>query len=672
MKIASISICNFKSYRDHQKIVFGTDDKYITILEGQMGHGKSNLLNAFYWCLFGQYWDSDKSILIDDPNPNELDLFNKGELLENRQDGNSINLSVEIEFYDDEKSKYTLKRTQSGVYINNSWKFEKDSKISLEKIDANTGERKGFSHDEGIGELQKYFPRSLSNYFLFRGENRTQLVKLQGKQEFQQALRELSKIEMFTRAESHLSSVLDEMRAELAAQASAEIKRQMEEILDKKKSAENSKAEYEVELNKLITIEHQKKDEYEYFRNKIRENKNALELKIKIESEEQQIQELQRQLHTLADTKQKDITKRWAAMAVFSLFQIVKKKYEDAVNSGRYPPDISQSLVDKILNELVCICGTHIKKDSDIFEKIKKLREIGSIDGQLLHEVEKLINEMERALKLINEFPKIIKDIDIDFRQILNEIKSKQVIINGLKGKIGSMAISLEDLQNKQDAANEEYIKTREKITELKGWITTKQKEILAFETEFQQWEAKLDKSNLPAIKVELAEKALIAARDLKRKFENSIYDDLEKFTQENWEILVYDKLYYEKIKLDRDSMYFEVFDKNGQPSRAIINTGHSILLVLSFISALIKIAKDVWKEEFPLVLDAPLSEIGESALPKALMGFGQIFNQTIVILKDSTVNTHIYNQIKNKVGKRYWIEFDSRKQHSKVTSLNS
>lgn len=672
MKIASISIQNFKSYRDHQKLVFGMDDKYITILEGQMGHGKSNLLNAFYWCLFGQYWDSDKSILINDPNPNEVDLFNKGELLDNQEDGSSVNLFVEIEFYDNEKNKYTLKRTQSGVYINHSWKFEKNSKISLEKIDANTGENKGFSPDEAIGELQKFFPRSLSNYFLFRGENRAQLVKLQGKQEFQQALRELSKIEMFTRAESHLSSVLDELRAELAAQASAEIKRQMDEISTKRESAKNSEEEFKTELNKLIRIEQGKKDEYEHYRNKIKENQTAFELKVKIENEEQQIQELQKQVRALADTKQRDLTKRWAAMAVHLVIESVKKKYEDAVNSKQFPPAISQNVIDKILNELTCICGNHFTENSDAYGRIKKLKEIGSGDERLVHEVEKLVHEIEGSTKLIAEFPQNINDIDTNSRQILNEIKSKQVIINGYKSKIGSIDFTLEELQKKQDEANEEYIKTREKIGELKGWIATKQKEFDTLENELKQLEAKLDKSNLPAIKVELAEKALDAVRDLKKKFENSVYDDLEKFTQENWEVLVYDKLYYEKIKLDRDLMYFEVLDRNGQPSRAIMNTGHSILLVLSFISALIKIAKDVWKEEFPLVLDAPLSEIGESALPKALMGFGQIFNQTIVILKDGTVNTPIYNQIKNKVGKRYWIEFDSRKQHSKITSLNS
>lgn len=670
MKIASITIKNFKSYRDQQKLSFGTGDKYITLLEGQMGHGKSNLLNAFYWCLFGQYWDSDKATLIDDPNPNDVDLFNKGELLDNQEDGRQVELVIEIEFYDDEKSLYRLKRQQAGNYINKSWKFENNSRISLEKVDARTGEFKKYSPEETIGEVQKFFPRSLSNYFLFRGENRTQLVKLQGRDEFRQALKELSKIEMFNRAEVHLTAVLDELRKELAAQASEGIKKVMQEILDRKKAAETAKEEFETEVNKLVTIETQKKDEYDYYRNKIKENHEALELRVKQEQEENQIKELQKQVQGWNDTKQRDLTKRWVAMGITPLFKSIKAKYDEAVNSGHYPPDISKALVDKLLSDLVCICGTHFKNDSETFKKIERLREIGSIDGKLLHEIEKLVHEMELSEKLVNEFPEKIKGIDSNVRDLLNEIKSKQVIINGYKAKIGNIDFKLEDLQKKQDEANEEYIKTKEKIKELKLWIDTKKKEIAEAENEFQKQEEKLDKSNMPAIRVELAEKALNAAKELKKKFENSIYNDLEKYTQDNWEILVYDKLYYDKVILDRDSMYFEVLDRNGEPSRAIMNTGHSILLVLSFISGLIKVANDVWEEEFPLVMDAPLSEIGDSAMPKALMGFGKIFNQTIVILKDGTVDANTFNKIKSKVAKRYTIEFDSRKQHSKIKEL--
>lgn len=672
MKIASIGLQNFKSYRELQKIQFGTDKKYITIIEGQMGHGKSNLLNAFYWCLFGQYWDSDKSILIDSPNPNEVDLFNKGVLLDSRDDGYKVTLYVEIEFYDDEENKYTLRRSQSGVFIKREWKFDKDSTIKLEKIESSTGEFHEYTPEEAIGEVQKFFPRSLSNYFLFRGENRAQLVKLQGKEEFQQALKELSKIEVFNRAELHLSSVLDELRNELAAQASVTIKQEMERVLESKKNAETTKADFEGQLNSLIEIEQKKKDEYEHYRDQIKKNQTALEYNGKIEKEEGDIAKLRGDIKILNDNKQRGLTKHWAALGAISVFKKVRDQYVEAVNSGRFPPDISQSLVDKILSELECICGSHFKKDSDVYQKIKQLKEIEAIDAGLLHEIEKLVNEIERADKLVQDYPAKLKDIDAEVRQLLGEIKSKQVVINGYKSKIGKIDFTLEELQKKQDEANEEYIKTREKIKEVKGLIETKKKEITDLESEFQKLEANLDKSNLPAIKVELAEKALQATRELKKKFETSIYNDLEKYTQENWDILVYDKLYYDRIELDRDSMYFEVYDKNDQPSRSIMNTGHSILLVLSFISGLIKIAKDVWEEEFPLVMDAPLSEIGDSAMPKALVGFGKIFNQTIVILKDGTVNGSTYNEIKDKVGKRYWIEFDKKYQHSAISPVNS
>lgn len=670
MKIASISLQNFKSYRDHQKVTFGTDEHYITIFEGQMGHGKSNLLNAFYWCLFGQYWDSDKSMLIDDPNPTEVNLFNKGELLDGKGDGSGVNLFVEIEFYDDGKSKYTLKRSQSAHYINNAWKFDKDSKIYLEKIDALTGEYKRYSPDEAIGEVQRFFPRSLSNYFLFRGENRAQLVKLQGREEFQQALRELSKIEVFNRSEIHLTKVLDELRAELAAQASIEFKNQMEDILAQKKAAVKSTSEFEEEIAKLIKIEQYKKDEYDEYTNRIKENQAALEYQVKKEYEEKQVQDLQKQVQGLIETKQRELTKRWAAMGVFSVFEDIKTKYQAALNSGHYPPDISKSLIDKILKDMTCICGVHFKENSQAFEEINKLREVGSIDINLLQQVEKLMREIEIGEQLVKSFPNKIKEVDAETHKLLSEIKSKNITIKGYESKIGKIDFTLEELQRKQNEANDEYNKTGKKIVELRGWIETKRREIAGLEVEFQKLEGKLDKSNLPAIRVELAEKTLKAAKGLKREFETSIYNDLEKYTQENWEAIVYDKLNYDKVKLLRDSMYFEVYDKNGFPSRGSMNTGHSILLVLSFISALIKIAKQVWEEEFPLILDAPISEVGGSALPKALFGLGKIFNQTIVILKDETVTTENLKQIKEKVSKRYWIEYDKKRQHSKITAL--
>lgn len=669
MKISYIYLQNFKSYREPQKIDFGTDDKYITIIEGQMGHGKSNLLNAFYWCLFAQYWDSDKANLIDDPDPNVVDLFNKGELKDSAKKGQRIDLFVEIEFWDDDQNKYIVKRSQIGHYMRNEWKFERNSGLQLERVDSISGEYKSYGHEEAVGELQTFFPRSLSNYFLFRGENRAQLVKLQGKNEFQQALKELSKIDLFNRSVSHLEYVLDQYRKELAYNAGADIKIEMEDALEKEADAKKAKAEYENTIALLEKTLQEKREDYEHYRNKIKENQEALELKGKVENEEAEIKRLETDLDVVYERRRKELSRKWGTLIVKNLVSKVNERYQKAVNSGFYPPDIRHSLIEKILKDLKCICGRDIKHDSPEYEKIESLKDLETFD-QLLHEIEGLIHDVDRVGKLVEEYPEEIKDYDQEERQIKEQIRSKYTIIKGYKSKIGNIDFTLEELQRKQDIAHEDILKTTRKIDETKILITDKEKIISDARVDYEELKARLDKSKLPAIKVDLTEKALSETKELKDVFEDSIYSDLEKYTQENWEVLVYDKLNYDKVLLKRDSMYFDVLDFDGVSSRSIMNTGHSILLVLSFISALVKIAKELWKQEFPLVMDAPLSEIGESALPCALIGFGKVFNQAIVILKDGTVTRSILKKLEGKIGKRYWIELDKNKQHSKVTEI--
>jgi len=59
---------NYRQYRE-QKIEFSTgeDGKRITIIEGANGAGKTNILNAVTWCLYGieqHIGDKDKGLPI--------------------------------------------------------------------------------------------------------------------------------------------------------------------------------------------------------------------------------------------------------------------------------------------------------------------------------------------------------------------------------------------------------------------------------------------------------------------------------------------------------------------------------------------------------------------------------------------------------------------------------
>ena len=54
MKIYYIKMKNYRQYRD-ATVEFSTDlQKKVTIIQGNNGTGKSNLLNAITWCLYGE------------------------------------------------------------------------------------------------------------------------------------------------------------------------------------------------------------------------------------------------------------------------------------------------------------------------------------------------------------------------------------------------------------------------------------------------------------------------------------------------------------------------------------------------------------------------------------------------------------------------------------------
>lgn len=66
MKFKSIKIENFRQYKGPIEIDFSLDhDKNFTIIRGTNGAGKTNLLNAITWCLYGrELHRSDKMMII--------------------------------------------------------------------------------------------------------------------------------------------------------------------------------------------------------------------------------------------------------------------------------------------------------------------------------------------------------------------------------------------------------------------------------------------------------------------------------------------------------------------------------------------------------------------------------------------------------------------------------
>ena len=103
MKINSIHMENWMPFKGKQEVVFPTDDHAnILIINGENMHGKTSLITAFRWCLYGEA-TSNNSRLIPDHELLNSDAAKEGSkllkvILNFEADDNSYELTRSISF----------------------------------------------------------------------------------------------------------------------------------------------------------------------------------------------------------------------------------------------------------------------------------------------------------------------------------------------------------------------------------------------------------------------------------------------------------------------------------------------------------------------------------------------------------------------------------------------
>ena len=104
MKLLSIELSDFRSFfGTHRLMLASADDRKVTVFHGENGAGKTNLLNAVYWCFTGKF----------------TPRFTDSQLLVNKESRKSgvINCAVELLISEGDgpnTQQYRVRRTASS------------------------------------------------------------------------------------------------------------------------------------------------------------------------------------------------------------------------------------------------------------------------------------------------------------------------------------------------------------------------------------------------------------------------------------------------------------------------------------------------------------------------------------------------------------------------------
>lgn len=632
MFIKKITLENFRTFYGNHEINFSIDEKKpVTILIGDNGAGKTNLLNAVYWAFTGDFTKQFNKL---DP------IINKTAIGEKKK-----TCSVEIEFANNNKS-YLLRRIfTQGL---------SETEISVNEY-RSTGSLTPMSDELAKTFIEQLIPRRLASWFIFDGEAIGQL-HLDGDSKFRTDIRQTFG---FSALERLLSTLTEIERGYIRKESD---------------SGDNE------ELNGLTSLIERHEEELQRYEG------NVVKLKETIHLNEKKKADANSRLSQYAQAEpiqgRKERAERKLSEAKSRIEQGIKRRNEyfieampkvllegrlegliDALNQKEeeqtLPSLFGTKLIEDIKQLKKCICGTPVLPGSEEEKHLDDLCAKAST-SQLLQKIFSFRAEIGEYAKQAKKFDSAIALYDEEIGKCETDIAEQRQIIKRanedidgidnkevkkLKQEIAEAEAVLRSANREWGSADETIKRLRSKIPELR----IQQDNILA-----QQKQT----ASLRAERYKVSKLKNYVAAQFHRQ-ESEVLDALNK------EISGVLEAYLTKnftAKVEPDTYAVKVYDSDGRI--ASLSTGESNVLKFAVIAAIVgmagsrtKISQVEWISEpiiAPLIFDAPFSVVDSEYRSGITKNLSELASQLVLMFDGDKWGDKLSSILESKIGKAY------------------
>lgn len=652
MLLKTLRMKNFRQYKGEQMLTFSTNnDKNVTVVLGKNTSGKTTLIQAFNWALYGKSNFETADFLLNleianDLKPNEV-----------------AQVEVVIELIHD-GVEYTIKRSQDYVCKSPGNVKPENAEVFLQ-YKMPDGQMGFIENSYDIKDtINKIFPEDLSNYFFFDGERITNLGKnsLEGRKDITNAVKGVLGLTALDNAIAHLKrghkhSVIARLHNDIDVEGD-----------EKLKSLKAEGAKCEEELNLIIQkIKDNEaaisyfKEKYEEFAQILRDNEKTAELQRKIEGNEASIRAYE-------DKKIEEInkiTKEFSSHAPYFFMQPLLARAQEILDEEEYTdkgiPHIQSSTIDHILERGKCICGETIQKGDSKYEALSELKKylppesIGVV-------VKNFLNDAKHYKRAGNEFFERIDDYYKNLRQYRLEIATlmseNKYLSEQIKGK--------EDLEKVKRAVDDYKAKIKELRRENEELHTQKGKlstELKIKKNEIIEQSSKTERNR----HIEKCLKYATCIADELEKYYKAEEDKIRRLLQERVNS-IFEKMYHGERKLVIDQNYKYSLETPGVneefQEKADKSMGLETVTSFAFISGILELAREkvlddqfgMESEPYPLVMDAPFSNADEEHVERISAILPQIAEQVIMFIMHKDWE-HAEDVLSNKLDKKYELD---------------
>lgn len=650
MIIHKLEMYNFRQYIGLQEVEFSTDsERNVTVLIGVNTSGKTTIVRAFEWCLYGKNGFEDPVLL-------------NSEVRDNMNIGDSQDVWVAVTFSHEDSTgekMYTLKRkfkylcnertkSDGKLVVGLNKKPEEDLTLTYLQADGQT--KTAIRRENITDSIDRVLPQDLSDYFFFGGErisgiaNRTDLSK---------AVRGLMRLDVLENSREHVKEALKKFSNSIDTSGDS-----------KAQAAQASLTTARMKMKQYIEARDNAHAEMEHYQKK--ENEHSIELS---KSNVEQVKKAKAERDRIAKTIGNETTRLENSIKAYvDLFNkrpyaffgmpAINKSLEilqDVNDQVECVPGMNQDSIDYLIKRGTCICGTHLTPGSLAYDLVQKERRklppetIGAVVMNYKNKAEGYLSGSENYFTDIEEKYKEIRSIQRRIGELQDEAEEQsKLIIDDTDAKA---------IEVKRKAAHTKYLEAKSDYDQAVRDIGGCERDIKNCEDAIAKYAKSSTKNRRLVRYIAYATAVQEWLTNTYQQKENKVRFELQQRVNGNFM-----KMYHGERTITIDDKYrVKYADVTTEES-----DGLKAVKSFAFIASLVSMAKDKILDDeemqlgqvFPLVMDAPFSNVDEIHIDNICKILPKTANQVIMAVMQKDWE-YASKNLGKYVGKSYSITKD-------------
>lgn len=611
LQLGKISIKNYKAYQGNVSVEMSLDpEKSITIIHGDMGKGKTTLLGAIYWCLYGK----ERSVIDSDEGILNSDVLRRMEV------GDVVETSVEMSLYEQSELWYKIKRSVEFEKKDESAKIRRHELVggslpSGIEITENIEYRELPPRSEGDDwvvihdpiriqdRIENLFPKPLSSYFLFDAELLDKFFSAEDVTLVKNGIEKISGMPIIDNAIKHLEQSVKAIRKDIKQVNLEPINNQIshcEKVIDDcKGKITDADSRLDAINSKISTIE-------SFLRNYDEKS---------IEIIQEEIDDINNNMKKINERRVENQRYMDSRLLLYNVLLRLKGVMEHSISQcntwekeGRIPIAVSRHALKGMLHGKppMCICGAPLDEGSTGRHHIENLLGKNLAESPVIHSISigrghwgDMVDETRQARVELTKLRAKLFEINFEYANQNDKIK-------GLRKKLEMHDV--DEIRCKSQELKELRADKRELDGDRAVAMDRQERAEKTLKTLKQQYNDLLkhvEKYKSHGNRIKLAEtlSGLFSncRTDLIEDMRNIVTEKTEKYF---FKLVSRDDFAKIEIRPDYKTV---ALDQDGK--RKALSAGQSCCLALSYIASI----RDIAEKNYFMIIDSPFHNISQS-----------------------------------------------------------